>query len=72
MTQKHKDRKKKEQKQNGPHSYMQVGRQTKFITKLFKKANLKISSKIESTIEKLLNQNNKNFDFNKFNKRGIY
>ena len=74
MTQKHKNEKKKKQKQkqkqNGPH--LHVRRQTKFINKLYKNTNLKISLKYENTIGKLLTQNNKNTNFNKFNKSGVY
>ena len=53
-------------------TFIYVGRQTKFITKLFKNTNLKISFKTENAIAKLLTQNNKNTNFNKFNKSGIY
>ena len=49
-----------------------VGRQTKFITKLFKNTKLKISFKTENTIGKMLTQNNKNTNFNKFSKSGVY
>jgi hypothetical protein len=50
-----------------------VGRQTKFITKLFKNTNLKIPFTTENTIAKLLTQNkNRNTNCNKFNKSGIY
>ena len=53
-------------------TFTYVGRQTKFIAKLFKNTNLKISFKTENAIAKLLTQNNKNTNFNKFNKSGIY
>jgi len=47
---------------------MYVGRQIKFITKLF---NLKVSFKAGITTGKLL-VHNKNTNFNKFNKCGVY
>ena len=53
-------------------TFTYIGRQTKFITKLFKNTNLKISFKTENAIAKLLTQNNKNTNFNKFHKSGIY
>ena len=48
-----------------------VGKETKFITKLFKNSNLKISFKTENIIGKLLNSI-KYYSSNKFNKCGIY
>ena len=52
--------------------FLYVGRQTKFITELFKNTKLKVSFKIENTIGILLTQNNKNANSNKFNKSGGY
>jgi len=47
-----------------------VGRQTKFITKLFRNSDFKVSFKTENTVGKLLTQN-KNINLNKFNKCGV-
>jgi nitrous oxidase accessory protein NosD len=51
--------------------FIYVAKRTKFIAKLFKNANLKISFKTKNTIGKLIN-NNKTINPNKFNKCGIY
>ena len=50
---------------------MYVGRQKEFITKLLKNSNLKVSFKTDNTIGKLL-AHNKNTNFNKFSKCGVY
>ena len=44
----------------------------KKILSYLKKTNLQISFKTENTIAELLTQNNKNTNFNKFNKSGTY
>ena len=48
-----------------------VGLQTKFITKLFRKTNIKIALTTEKTIAKFLTRK-KDDDSNKYKKSGIY
>ena len=48
------------------------GNQTKFITKLFKNTNTKISFTTENTTAKLLTQINKGINSNKFNRNVVY
>ena len=62
---------KKKKSQKRCVKFLYISKQTKFITKLFKNANLKISFKTKNTIGKLIN-NNKTINPNKFNKCGIY
>ena len=69
VTHKYKKEKKEKQKRKKKWAkFIYVGRQTKFITKLFKNDELEVSFKTENTIGKLLTQNNKNISFNKLNK----
>ena len=49
------------------NKFTHVGRQTKFITKLFRNTKLKVSFKTENTRRRILTQKNKHTNFNKFN-----
>jgi hypothetical protein len=69
--QKMKKNKRRKRSQARCVKFIYVAKQTKFITKLFKNANLKISFKTINTIGKLID-NNKTINPNKFNKCGIY
>jgi hypothetical protein len=48
-----------------------VGKETKFITKILKKFNIKIAFTTDNTIEKLLTKKQKQ-ERNKYDKSGIY
>lgn len=62
---------KKEKPKYRRAKFQYIGKETKFITKLFKNSNLKVSFKTDSTIGKLLTSN-KECSSNKFSKCSTY